>query len=173
MKKFMFFAMAAIAACLAFSSCNKDGKDNSDGTYSFDGRWDGVPEGVQVGIGEQRFTLIFSGSNVEVYIVAWGDHLKGTYTYENEKLNFKFNIENAWDALIVDENSWGWSASDGALDPETFELKYTEELPYRWYQMREEEFTMDVEFLSDFPWKFVDAGKAVGGPMDLTFIKRK
>ena len=62
--------------------------------------------------------------------------------------------------------------SDGALDPETFELKYTDELPYRWYQMDPEQFETDVDFLKDFTFKIVDGKKAVGGPMNLEFIKR-
>ncbi len=146
--------------------------DDSNKIISLDGRWDGVPEGVQVGIGEQRITLIFDGNNVDLYIVAWGDHLRGTYTYENEKLNFSFKIEDSWDALIVDEYSSGWFAGDGALDPETFELKYTEELPYRWYQMSAEMFNTDVEFLKDFTFKIIDNNTAVGGPLNLKYIKR-
>jgi hypothetical protein len=146
--------------------------NDSNKIISLDGRWDGVPEGVQVGIGEQRITLIFDGNNVDLYIVAWGDHLRGTYTYENEKLNFSFKIEDSWDALIVDEYSSGWFAGDGALDPETFELKYTEELPYRWYQMSAEMFNTDVEFLKDFTFKIIDNNTAVGGPLNLKYIKR-
>lgn len=172
MKKILFFAIATAMLGLTFTSCDKEKDDDSKTRISLDGRWDGVPEGVQVGIGEQRITLIFSGNKVDVYIVAWGDHLKGTYTYENEKLNFSFKIEDSWDALIVHDNFWGWSMSDGALDPETFELKYTEDLPYRWYQMNQEVFNDDVEFLKNFTFKIIDEGKAVGGPMNLEFIKR-
>jgi len=172
MKKILFFVIATAMLGLTFTSCDKEKEDDSKKTYSLDGRWDGVPEGVQVGIGEQRITLIFDGNKVEVYIVAWGDHLKGTYTYENDTLNFSFKIEDAKDALIVDGDSWGWSASDEALDPETFELTYTEELPYRWYQMKPQEFAMDMDLLRDFPFKMVNEKKAIGSPMNLEFIKR-
>ena len=171
MKRFLFYAIAAAMLGMTFTSCDKE-KDDSDKTFSLDGRWDGVPEGVQVGKGEQRITLIFDGNKVDVYIVAWGDHLKGTYTYANDKLDFSFKNEDAFDALIVEDTYKGWSMSDGALDPETFELKYTDELPYRWYQMDPEQFDMDVDFLSDFTFKMVDDKKAVGGPMNLEFIKR-
>lgn len=170
MRKLLFFAIAAAMLGMTFTSCDKD-KENED-EFSLNGRWDGVPEGVEVGKGEQRFTLIFDGNKVDVYIVAWGDHLKGTYTYENDKLNFSFKNEDAWDALIIEDGYRGWSMSDGALDPETFELKYTEELPYRWYQMDEERFNDDVEFLKNFTFKKIDNKTAVGGPMNLKFIKR-
>ena len=172
MKRFLFFAIATAMLGMTFTSCDKEKEDDSKKTFSLDGRWDGVPEGVQVGTGEQRFTLIFDGNKVEVYIVAWGDHLKGTYTYENDKLNFSFKIEDAWDALIVHDNYWGWNMSDGALNPETFELKYTEELPYQWYQMKKDVFDEDVSFLKDFNFKIIDEKTAVGGPMNLQFIKR-
>ena len=172
MKKFLFFAIATAMLGLTFTSCEKEKDDDSNKTITLDGRWDGVPEGTQVGIGEQRITLIFDGNKVDVYIVAWGDHLKGTFTYENDKLDFSFKNEDAFDALFVEDTYKGWSMSDGALDPETFELKYTDELPYRWYQMDPEQFETDVDFLKDFTFKIVDGKKAVGGPMNLEFIKR-
>ena len=172
MKRFLFFVIAKAMLGLTFTSCDKEKEDDSKKTVSLNGRWDGVPEGVEVGKGEQRITLIFDGDKVEVYIVAWGDHLKGTYTYADDKLNFSFKIEDAWDALIVEDDYWGWSMSDGALDPETFELTYTEELPYRWYQMKQDQFDQDVDFLKDFTFKIVNEKKAVGGPMNLEFIKR-
>lgn len=170
MKKLLFLAIATAMLGMTFTSCDKE--DDSQKTVSLDGRWDGLMEGEEVGTGNQRLTLIFNGNKVDVYIVTWGDHLKGTYTYENDKLNFSFKNEDAWDALIVEENYKGWSVSDGALNPETFELTYTEELPYRWYQMEPEEFESDVDFLKDFNFKIINDKKAVGGPMNLQFIKR-
>ena len=172
MKRFMFFAIAAAMLGMTFTSCDKDKEDDSNKTVSLNGRWDGVPEGVEVGIGKQRITLIFDGNKVDVYIVAWGDHLKGTYTYENDKLNFSFNNNDAFDALIINDSYRGWNMSDGALDSETFELTYTDELPYRWYKMDEEQFNMDVDFLKEFTFKIIDERKAVGGPMNLEFIRR-
>ena len=168
----MFFAIAAAMLGMTFTSCDKDKEDDSNKTVSLNGRWDGVPEGVEVGIGKQRITLIFDGNKVDVYIVAWGDHLKGTYTYENDKLNFSFNNNDAFDALIINDSYRGWNMSDGALDSETFELTYTDELPYRWYKMDEEQFNMDVDFLKEFTFKIIDERKAVGGPMNLEFIRR-
>ena len=178
MKKFLFFAIATAMLGMTYTSCDNEkenGKDDgSTKTFSFDGRWDYLPKDAQVGIGEQRITLFFDGNNVDVYIVAWGDHLKGTFTYENDKLNFSFNREDARDALIVKGDSRGWFMSDEALDPETFELKYTESLPYRWYQMQQEEFNADMDLLKNFEFKFIDEDKAEGGPMkeDMVFVRR-
>lgn len=177
MKRFLFFAIATAMLGMTFTSCDNEKEnakeDDSNKTSSLDGRWDYLPVEAEVGEGEQRLTLFFDGSNVDVYIVAWGDHLKGTYTYENNKLNFSFKNENAWDALIVNGDSWGWSASDGALDPETFDLRYTEALPYLWYQMRPEEFSSDMRFLSNFEFRLINDNKAEGGPMgNMVFIRR-
>ena len=181
MKKFLFFAIATAMLGMTFTSCDEkenlnenEKRDDSNKTFSFIGRWDYLPEEAQVGQGEQRLSLIFADStNVDLYIVAWGDHLKGTYTYENDTLYFSFKREDALDALIVQKDSWGWSASDEALDPETFYLTYTEALPYRWYQMKPEVFKAAMDLVSKFEFKVINAEKASGGPMPgMFFIKR-
>ena len=170
MKKFLFFAIATAVMGLSFTSCDKENDDDSNTTVSLDGRWDGTRRGG--GHGFQDMTLIFNGNEVDVYIIAWGDHLKGTYTYQNDSLTFSFKNENAYDALIVEDNYKGWNVSDGAFDPETLELTSTEELPYQWYVMDEEDFEMDVDFLSSFGFKLIDEKTAVGGQMEMTFTKR-
>ena len=98
--------------------------------------------------------------------------MQGTYTYENDLLTFSFNNENAYDALIIGDTYKGWNMSDGAFNPETLELTYTEELPYRWYKMDEEQFEMDVDFLSSFEFHLIDGKTAVGSQMQLEFTKR-
>ena len=187
MKKFLFFAIATAMLGMTYTSCDdkkedlneekekakEEVKGDSIKTFSLIGRWDCLPEDAQVGQGEQRLTLIFDSTNVDVYIVAWGDHLRGTYTYENDTLYFSFKNEDAWDAQIINEYSQGWSASDEALDPETFYLTYTEALPYRWYQMKPEEFKAAMDLVSKFEFKVINAEKASGGPMPgMFFIKR-
>ena len=169
MKKFLFYALATAVMGLSFTSCDKE-EDDSNAKVSLDGRWDGTRKGG--GHGSQDMTLIFNGNEVDVYIIAWGDHLKGTYTYQNDSLYFSFKNENAYDALIVEEGYKGWFMGDGAFDPETLELTYTEEYPYRWYVMDPEDFEMDVEFLSSFESKLIDEKTAVGGQMELEFTKR-
>ena len=171
MKKILFYAIAAAVMGLSFTSCDKEeNEDDSKAKVSLDGRWDGSRKGG--GHGHQDMTLIFKGNKVDVYIIAWGDHLQGTYTYENYLLTFSFNNENAYDALIIEDTYKGWNMSDGAFDPETLELTYTEELPYRWYKMDEEQFEMDVDFLSSFEFHLIDGKTAVGSQMQLEFTKR-
>lgn len=171
MKKILFYAIAAAVMGLSFTSCDKEeNEDDSKAKVSLDGRWDGSRKGG--GHGHQDMTLIFNGNKVDVYIIAWGDHLQGTYTYENDLLTFSFNNDNAYDALIIGDTYKGWNMSDGAFNPETLELTYTEELPYRWYKMDEEQFEMDVDFLSSFAFKLIDGKTAVGSQMQLEFTKR-
>ena len=100
------------------------------------------------------------------------ENLKGTFTYQNDSLSFSFENKNAYDALIIDGDYKGWFVGDGAFDPETLELTYTEEYPYRWYVMEPEQFELDVDFLSSFEFKLIDGKTARGGQMDLEFIKR-
>lgn len=171
MKKFLFYAIATAMLGLSFTSCDEEEiEDNSKTKVSLDGRWDGTRQGG--GHGHQDMTLIFDGNKVDVYIIAWGDHLQGTYSYQNDTLSFSFNNDNAFDALIVEDTYKGWNMADGAFNPETLELTYTEEYPYRWYVMEPEQFEMDVDFLSSFEFKLIDGKTARGGQMDLEFIKR-
>ena len=164
MKKYLFILLAFVAA--AFVSCNKTDPN------SLDGRWDGRLED-QDPSEKQRITLIFNGNNVDVYIVPWGDHLAGTFEYKDNKITFNFDPSKCYDALMKDEYSQGWWDGDGALNPETFELTYTEDLPYRWYQMDGQEFSTDVDFLSDFDFTITAPGKAKGSkPMPLVYTKR-
>ena len=171
MKKILFYAIATAMLGLSFTSCDEEEiEDNSKTKVSLDGRWDGTRKGG--GHEFQDMTLIFNGNEVDVYIIAWGDHLKGTFTYQNDSLSFSFENKNAYDALIIDGDYKGWFVGDGAFDPETLELTYTEELPYRWYKMDEEQFEMDVDFLSSFEFHLIDGKTAVGSQMQLEFTKR-
>jgi len=179
MKGKLFLAIATAMLGMALTtSCDKDEKeDNGENTAtSLDGRWDGVFEESLIGQGEQRFTLIFDGSEVTVYIVAWGHKLHGTYTHENDSLKFSFDNATSYEALVIEQNSSGWSMADGALDPETLVLSPVvpegSNASYNWYVMDEETFNMDVEFLSEFPFKIIGEGKATGSNMELIFIKR-
>ena len=160
MKKFLFFAIATAMLGLTFTSCDKDNEEenNSNVKVSLDGRWDGAPKGFPYA--QQNMTLIFKGNQVDVYILAWGDHLKGTYKYENDSLSFSFKLEDALDARkYTDEQSWGWNFGDGALNPETLELSE----PYDWYPMSESDFEGDKAYLSEFSFKLIDEKTAESG----------
>ena len=158
MKKFLFFAIATAMLGMTFTSCDKEKEDDSNVKVSLDGRWDGAPKGFPYA--QQNMTLIFKVNQVDVYILAWGDHLKGTYKYENDSLSFSFKLEDALDARhYTDEESWGWNFGDGALNPETLELSE----PYDWYPMSESDFEGDKAYLSEFSFKLIDEKTAESG----------
>lgn len=85
-----------------------------------EGRWNAyiVPE-------DYIASYIFKGQEFDLYITAWGVHLKGTYTHENGVLTL--NITESYKAWEITAGYKGWAA--GGMDPETFELKS----PYKWY----------------------------------------
>ena len=171
MKKFLFFAIATAMLGMTFTSCDKEKEDDSNVKVSLDGRWDGAPKGFPYA--QQNMTLIFKGNQVDVYILAWGDHLKGTYKYENDSLSFSFKLEDAFDARhYTDEESWSWNMADGALNPETLELSE----PYDWYPMSESDFEGDKAYLSGFSFRLIDEktaeSGAPGSQMVLEFKKK-
>ncbi len=175
MKKFWFLAIATVMLGMTFTSCDKEKEDDSNVKASLEGRWDGAPAGFPYE--HQNMTLIFKGNDVDVYIIAWGDHLKGTYKYENDSLYFSFDKKNAFDArMYTGEDAWSWDISDGAFNAETLELSYTEAMPYQWYPMDESDFEMDIEFLRSFSFKLTDEKTAIGGAanshMELEFHKK-
>jgi hypothetical protein len=177
MKRFLFFAIATAMLGMTFTSCDKENEDENDSTVkaSLEGRWDGAPAGFPYE--HQNMTLIFKGNDVDVYIIPWGDHLKGTYKYENDSLYFSFDMKNAFDArMYTGEDAWSWNFGDGALNSETLELSYTEAMPYQWYPMDESDFEMDIEFLRSFSFKLTDEKTAIGGAagshMELEFHKK-
>ena len=171
MKKFLFFAIATAMLGMTFTSCDKEKEDDSNVKVSLDGRWDGAPKGFPYA--QQNMTLIFKGNQVDVYILAWGDHLKGTYKYENDSLSFSFKLEDALDARhYTDEESWSWNMADGALNAETLELSE----PYDWYPMSESDFEGDKAYLSGFSFRLIDEktaeSGAPGSQMVLEFKKK-
>ena len=177
MKKIWFLAIATAMLGMTFTSCDKENEDenNSNVKMSLEGRWDGAPAGFPYE--HQNMTLIFKGNDVDVYIIPWGDLLKGTYKYENDSLYFSFDMKNAFDArMYTGEDAWSWNFGDGALNSETLELSYTEAMPYQWYPMDESDFEMDIEFLRSFSFKLTDEKTAIGGAagshMELEFHKK-
>ena len=69
---------------------------------------------------------IFNGNNVDLYIIAWGYHLSGTFTHENGVLNMTIT-----DGKCLSSNSESRSWEAGGLNPETLE-PYA---GYHWYGM--------------------------------------
>lgn len=70
---------------------------------------------------------IFKGNKVDLYIIAWGEHLSGTFTHENGVLTMNFTEGKC---LSSEPDHLSWFAP--GLDPETLE-PYA---GYEWYDMK-------------------------------------
>lgn len=70
---------------------------------------------------------IFKGNKVDLYIIAWGEHLSGTFTHENGVLTMNFTEGKC---LSSESDHLSWFAP--GLDPETLE-PYA---GYEWYDMK-------------------------------------
>ena len=76
-------------ALVALVSCKKEDSDSS-----LEGRWN-----VQKTETDYSFSLIFKGNKLDVYIIAWGVHVSGTYTYANNEVTY--NITSAQKASDI------------------------------------------------------------------------
>ena len=76
--------------------------------------------------GDTMAVYIFKGNKVDLYIIAWGEHLSGTFTHENGVLTL--NITEG-KCLSAEPDHRSWFAP--GLDPETLE-PYA---GYEWYDM--------------------------------------
>ena len=121
-------------ALLALGACKKE-----DNSASLDGRWNIYLQDPDTGkeIPEDyRFSLIFKGDKLDIYIIAWGEHVEGTYTYANDKITYNISkVHKAWaDVYETEENdktltiTGSWDAYQG-MNQETFELNSI----YSWY----------------------------------------
>ena len=81
-----------------------------------DGRYDAPHTGVK-GTDDLTVTLLVKGNNLDLYIHAWGTHLKGTYKIENGVL--KFNITQGW----YGTDGSGWFAGEADVDCENFTFR--------------------------------------------------
>ena len=162
MKK-LFYAIIAACSLFAATSCGDKDVANNE---SLDGRWDVYTPLHQE---HQSFTFIFSGNKVEAYIIYWGDCLKGTYTYVDNKFEFNFKIEDAFDARVPEDYTGEVDQSGLFIDPET--LKPVK--GYSWQPMRLETFADDVDFLKG--WEFERESSTSGhGGLDgsYRFVKK-
>ena len=172
MKKFLF-ALVAIATILTVS-CGKDDKTDTDTTTSaatsLKGRWDAprfsdAPEDI-------AFVAIFGEQDLDLYVIAWGQHMKGTYTWSNNVV--KFNITEAYNAFTDvtfdgegHMTSWSWNA--GNLDAATLTLSSG----YDWYQMTGESLERAKEDFGEFEFSVNGntATSSMVGIENITFNK--
>lgn len=143
MKKILFALMAVVA--LVTVSCSKTEEETSE--TSLKGRWEAprfpdTPEDI-------AFVALFGEANLDLYVVSWGQHLRGTYTWANNVV--KYNITEAYKALTdveYDEegNMTSWSWNMGNLDATTLDLTSG----YEWYPMTAEELNRAKEDFGEF-----------------------
>ena len=176
MKKFIFALMAATA--LMAVSCDKNDEDettpatNTPTETSLVGRWDAprfpdTPEDI-------AFVAIFGAQDLDLYVIAWGQHMKGTYTWSNNVV--KYNITEAYNAYTdvsydEDGNMTNWSWNAGNLDAATLTLSSG----YDWYPMTEDNLTQAKEDFGEFEF-IVNGNTATSslvGIENLTFNKVK
>lgn len=143
MKK-IFFALMAVVA-LVTVSCSKSEEETTE--TSLKGRWEAprfpdTPEDI-------AFVALFGEANLDLYVVSWGHHLRGTYAWADNVV--KYNITEAYKALTdveYDEegNMTSWSWNMGNLDATTLDLTSG----YEWYPMTAEELEQAKEDFGEF-----------------------
>lgn len=139
----------------------------SNGTFDkkvSDGRWNGY-------MGEDEsdpgIVYFFYGDEFNIYIIAWGEQLKGSFSHEGGILNL--NLREGYNARTGDAESWSWEA--GNLDPETLSLTDG----YDWRQMDEYTFNERKEEVAKITFALVSDVKAYGGLFgrNMTIVKAK
>ncbi len=166
MKKILFALMAVVA--LVTVSCSKSEEETTE--TSLKGRWEAprfpdTPEDI-------AFVALFGEANLDLYVVSWGQHLRGTYTWANNVV--KYNITEAYKALtdvVYDEegNMTSWSWNMGNLDATTLDLTSG----YEWYPMTAEELNRAKEDFGEFEFNVSGntATSSLVGIDNLTFNK--
>lgn len=152
MKRFLLLLGIALAALTA---CNGN-KDEDSATL--EGRWN-VWRGAD-NPQDYTFSLIFKGNKLDVYIIAWGVHVEGTYTYANDEVTYNITkAQKAWTDVTFDEKTgemitYSWMAGD--MDKDTFEL-----VPgYDWYPLPKDDPSYPGDMLSKFKFKLLSATTA-------------
>lgn len=120
------------------------------------------------------FVAFFDGNNLDLYIIAWGQHYVGTYQFADGIITY--NISEAFQAYtdVTYDNegqmaTWSWEA--GNLDASTLTLSEG----YDWYEMDAESLATYQEDLKEFSFLLQDgntsATSSLFGIEDLVFKK--
>ena len=120
------------------------------------------------------FVAFFDGNNLDLYIIAWGQHYVGTYQFADGIITY--NISEAFQAYtdVTYDNegqmvTWSWEA--GNLDASTLTLSEG----YDWYEMDAESLAAYQEDLKEFSFLLQDgntsATSSLFGIEDLVFKK--
>lgn len=161
MKRLVFLLGIAL---LAITSCSKDNENDSS---SIEGRWN-----VYKTEGDYSFSLIFKGNKLDVYIIAWGEHIEGTYTYADNKVTYNITKQSkAWTDVSFDEHgnmeTYSWMAGD--MDQETFELAEG----YDWYPIPDGDPQDVRDMLGQFKFEITSSTTAETDLMGGTAHKAK
>lgn len=168
MKKILFALVAATA--LMAVSCSKDDEKTDSAATSLVGRWEA--HRFQENPEDIAFVAIFGEQDLDLYVIPWGQHIKGTYTWSDNVV--KYNITEAYQAYTDvtfdgDGNmtSWAWEA--GNLDAATLTLT----TGYAWYPMTGEDLLRAKEEFGEFEMTVNGntASSTLVGIPDLTFNK--
>ncbi|MBP5535280.1 MAG: hypothetical protein J6X62_00655 [Bacteroidales bacterium] len=166
----LLFAAMIMAGTIAFVACDKE-EENTVENASIEGRWEAprtadTPDDI-------AFVAIFAGENLDLYVISWGQHMRGTYTLTNGTVDF--NITEAYLASSVpvsyDDDgiltSHAWEI--GNLNATTLELSEG----YDWYYMRGVEWDIAQRNFSQFEFKINGntATSSMVGIPDLVFHK--
>ncbi|MBR5702713.1 MAG: hypothetical protein IKX45_00490 [Bacteroidales bacterium] len=171
MKRFLVFALAAMVALV---SCNKNDEPGDD--VSLDGRWDAprFEENPQ----DIAYSFVFNGNKLDLYVIAYGWHCSGTFTYANDEISYSINsIQQSLTGVEYDAelDFWSYTGGMGSLDPNT--LKPSE--GYQWYDLGMnrkdllEEYKMNY---SKFSFKLTSSTTAdsnIMGPAEVFKFKKK
>ena len=162
MKK-LFFAFMAFATLLSVS-CTKDDETTLKGRWEAP-RMSDMPDDI-------AFVALFGEQDLDLYIIPWGQHLKGTYTWNNDVVTYHITeASQAYTNVSYDEQgnmtTWEWMA--GNLDASTLTLASG----YSWYPMTDEELARAREDFGSFTFKVngTTATSTLVGIENLTFNK--
>ena len=149
-------------ALVALVSCKKEG-----GSSSLEGRWNVMKTDT-----DYSFSLIFKGNKLDVYVIAWGVHVEGTYTYADNEVTYNITkAHKAWTDVSYDEKgnmiTYSWMAGD--MDQETFELAPE----YGWYPLPEDDPSHPGFMLEKFKFELTSDTTATTDLMGEKAVKAK
>ena len=151
-------------ALMTLTSCSKDEDKDS---VSLDGRWN-----ISKTENDYSFSLIFNGNKLDIYIIAWGEHVEGTYTFTDDEITYNITKQyKAWANVRYDDKGKmiGYSWSAGGMNQETFELAPE----YDWYPINDGDPQDVRDMLGKFTFKLTSSTTAETNLMGGTAHKAK
>lgn len=151
MKKILSLLALTTLTIGLLGSCTKEDSQSLEGRWNV---WRGADNPQ-----DYTFSLIFKGNKLDVYIIAWGVHVEGTYTYANDEVTYNITkAQHALSGVTFNEKgemeSWSWMAGD--MDKDTFELAPG----YDWYPLPKDNPSYPGDMLSKFKFKLLTATTA-------------